>query len=341
MGYSEHSLAERQYGPIPRWQQFICGLYGLGAMAHRGVYQAGLLPTTTLPVPVISVGNLTVGGTGKTPVTIALAQYLITLDKRVVVLSRGYRARQRFLPGQTLTPAHGDEPFCIQHAVPQATVWVGSNRVALAKQAIAQLKPDVILLDDGHQHYKLHKSLDVVLIDAKRGVGNGHCLPFGPLRHPLPTFPPENLLWVYKNQQHQEHNAAAPLPLWPGHTGMMTELTTRLLNADGTAPAPQPVVVMTGVAYPAPLLDWLNRQGYTVRQHLPYADHADFNQADWLLAAKATQDQQAMLVVTQKDWVKAPEDLQAKLASTTAVADLVACLPSALLTRVNALFSML
>jgi tetraacyldisaccharide 4'-kinase len=339
MIWVENTLAQGQYHPIPWWQQAISGVYGWGAAAHRMLYRAKVLHTVILPVPVISVGNLTAGGTGKTPVTIALARHLCQQGKAVLVLSRGYRAQQTFVPGHPLTPAHGDEPFCIQQAVPHATVWVGHNRVALAKQALAIThQPDVIVLDDGHQHFRLHKMLDWVLVDAQRGVGNGHCLPFGPLRHPLSAEPPRHLIWVHKGQP------ATPPDLWPQHAaGYHAEhvtLTTQLAmaNQPDTPPPPGRVVVMTGVAHPTPLLDWLNQQGYPVVTHLPYPDHAAFTAADWHQAVHVAGQHNALLVVTHKDWVKASPALQAELAAHTAVADLVACLPFTLINQVNALF---
>jgi tetraacyldisaccharide 4'-kinase len=146
-----------------------------------------------LPVPVISIGNLTVGGTGKTPVVIELAEWLLRDGKRVAVLSRGYRRTNRAPMllvsngGRILVGPDeaGDEPYMIARRCPQAVVAVGADRYRLGRWVLSQFPADCILLDDGFQHIRLHRDMDVLLIDATDPYGLDQVLPAGRLREPI------------------------------------------------------------------------------------------------------------------------------------------------------------
>jgi tetraacyldisaccharide 4'-kinase len=136
-------------------------------------------------VPVISVGNLTVGGAGKTPVTLALAQRLSARGRRPAVLSRGYGRRSREpleVSPDARVEAAGDEPLLLARR--GCRVFVGSRRAALAELAIRR-GADVLLLDDGLQHHGIARDLDVIVVDASNAFGNGRLLPAGPLREPV------------------------------------------------------------------------------------------------------------------------------------------------------------
>ncbi len=169
-------------------------LYG-AAVRHRSrAYRRGRLAVRRLPCPVISIGNITVGGTGKTPLAYYLAERLQQAGRRCAVVSRGYKGgaeksggivsdgRRIILPAA----AAGDEPFLLATrllavAVP---VVVGRNRYAAGMLALEQFKPEVILLDDAFQHLRLARDVDLVLLDGRRPFGNGHLLPRGTLREP-------------------------------------------------------------------------------------------------------------------------------------------------------------
>lgn len=162
-------------------------LFGLVAMARRLAYRRGWLASTRLPMPVIVVGNVTVGGTGKTPAVIALAHALAEAGLRPGVVSRGYGAALRH-PRRVLptSQAHevGDEPLLIARAT-DVPVWVFPDR-ALCAQTMLVSHPgvNVLLLDDGLQHYRLQRDFEIVMFDTRMG-GNGFLLPAGPLREPL------------------------------------------------------------------------------------------------------------------------------------------------------------
>ncbi|MBI3480589.1 MAG: tetraacyldisaccharide 4'-kinase [Nitrosomonadales bacterium] len=155
---------------------------------RRVLYRNGLLNSHRLPLPVIVVGNISVGGTGKTPLTLALAQQLVERGWHPLIVSRGYGRTssnpQPVNPSNTAAEA-GDEPLLMarRNICP---VWVGADRVATAQEAL-QVNPhcDVVLCDDGLQHYRLQRDVEIAVIDGARRFGNGLLLPAGPLREPV------------------------------------------------------------------------------------------------------------------------------------------------------------
>ncbi|MBS0150328.1 MAG: tetraacyldisaccharide 4'-kinase [Nitrospira sp.] len=167
--------------------------YGLVIRLGLWCYRQEWCVSTRLPCPVISVGNLTVGGTGKTPMVILLTEWLQAKGRHVAVLSRGYKRTStaphllvsdgsRVLVGPSEA---GDEPFLIAQRCPQAIVAVGGDRVALGRWVLGQYPVDCIILDDGFQHRALHRDIDVVLLDATDAMGLDALLPAGRLREPL------------------------------------------------------------------------------------------------------------------------------------------------------------
>ena len=170
-------------GSPPWWLAPLSFLYG-AVMGLRGfLYRIGLRHRTRLPVPVVVIGNLTVGGTGKTPLVAWLATHLAACGLRVAIVSRGYGGRAKGVTRVTIhsRPSEvGDEPLLLARRA-QATVFVGKDRVAAAKQAVAD-GADIVLSDDGLQHLRLMRDCEIVVIDGQRGFGNGCLLPRGPLR---------------------------------------------------------------------------------------------------------------------------------------------------------------
>jgi tetraacyldisaccharide 4'-kinase len=165
------------------WLAPLSSLYG-AAMALRSVlYRMGLRHRIRMKVPVVVVGNLTVGGTGKTPLVAWLSLKLAATGLRVAIVSRGYGGRARVVTRVTVhsRPSEvGDEPLLLARRA-QATVFVGRDRVAAASVAIAD-GADIVLCDDGLQHLALMRDCEIVVIDGQRGFGNGCLLPRGPLR---------------------------------------------------------------------------------------------------------------------------------------------------------------
>src|SRR6188768_3776525 len=167
----------------PLWLAPFSLLYG-GLIGLRSLlYRMGLRHQVRMKVPVVVVGNLPVGGTGKTPLVAWLSIRLSAVGMRVAIVSRGYGGRAR---GVTRVTVHsrpsevGDEPLLLARRA-QATVFVGKDRVAAAKAAVAE-GADIVLCDDGLQHLALMRDCEIVVVDGQRGFGNGWLLPRGPLR---------------------------------------------------------------------------------------------------------------------------------------------------------------
>ena len=162
-------------------------LFRLIAAVRRAAYARGFVRSHRLPVPVIVVGNITVGGTGKTPLVVWLANYLARHGLRPGIVSRGYgvRTREPRRVAADSDPAHcGDEPVLLARRS-GCPVWIGADRVAAGERLLqAQPECSVIVSDDGLQHYRLERDFEIAVLDGERGLGNGLSLPAGPLREP-------------------------------------------------------------------------------------------------------------------------------------------------------------
>jgi tetraacyldisaccharide 4'-kinase len=170
--------------------------YGAAQRLRATCYRYRVFPSRALPCKVISIGNLTVGGTGKTPLSIHLAAEIKRAGFKVVILSRGYKGRAEkhggiVSDGRTLymdAALAGDEPYMIACRLKGVPVVVGKNRIAAGMLAIDKYQPDVIVLDDAFQHLRLKRDIDLVLLDHMRPFGNFHLLPRGVLREPVSSL---------------------------------------------------------------------------------------------------------------------------------------------------------
>jgi tetraacyldisaccharide 4'-kinase len=178
-------------------------LYGLLVRARLFLFKSGLLRSRALTCPVISVGNITVGGSGKTPIVAALCEVLTAKGKSVVILSRGYKRQSSGTEvvsdkNSVLLDVKkaGDEPFLLAHKCKGVPVIVGKNRFKAGLLAIKKFSPDVIILDDAFQHIKLRRDLDILLFDSTRAVGSGFMLPRGPLREPASSIKRADIIMI-------------------------------------------------------------------------------------------------------------------------------------------------
>ena len=193
-----HSVIDEppRFGPAANALRTLFGvlerLYGAGLAAYLLAERLGLRRRGRLPIPVVSIGNLSVGGTGKTPMTQWLVEHLHTEGRRVAVLSRGHGGSGQSVrlvsddAGQVLLPARdaGDEPHLLAATLPGSPVLVGKDRRESGRAALRRFDLDVLVLDDGFQFWQLARDLDIVLLDARRPFANGHALPRGLLREP-------------------------------------------------------------------------------------------------------------------------------------------------------------
>lgn len=177
--------------------------YAAAVRVRGALYDAGLLRAERVEgLKVLSVGNVNVGGTGKTPAVLHLAEQLVQAGRKVGILTRGYGRASRepltFIGTEPLPSADlaGDEPLLLARRCPQVRLFVGSDRVASAYRARDEFGLDTVLLDDGFQHRRLARDEDFVVVDESVGLGNGHMLPRGPLREPRASLRRATLFWL-------------------------------------------------------------------------------------------------------------------------------------------------
>ncbi|MDP1592858.1 MAG: tetraacyldisaccharide 4'-kinase [Gallionella sp.] len=271
----------------------ISWLFGALAAWRRSLYRTHILSSYRLPVPVIVIGNISVGGTGKTPLTLALAQQLINHGHHPVIVSRGYggHSQQQAVSPNSSAQQVGDEPLLMARRA-LCPVWVGRDRVATARLAL-QAHPhcDVVLCDDGLQHYRLQRDMEIAVIDGVRRVGNGHLLPAGPLREPLSRLKTVDAVVV--NGGHADSGQ---------HTMQLSGTVFRnLLTPEKTALAGDfqgmRLHALAGIGHPQRFFDHLKSLGLTVIPHA-FPDHHPYSADDLLFT-----DCDALLL-TEKDAVK-------------------------------------
>ena len=180
-------------------------LYAATVTLRNWLYDCRLLKSKRLPCTVISVGNIASGGTGKTPAVIWIAKALLAVDRRPAILLRGYHREQK-TPGTRVVSdgqeilasveASGDEAVMIARELPSVPVLIGKDRYEAGCRALSQLKCDVLILDDGFQHRKLERDLDIVTVDAAQPIGTGKLLPAGTLREPVSALRRADLIML-------------------------------------------------------------------------------------------------------------------------------------------------
>ncbi|HKX43587.1 MAG TPA: tetraacyldisaccharide 4'-kinase [Burkholderiaceae bacterium] len=290
-------------GPLAITLWPLSQLFALVVRIRRTLYAAGRLPTQELPVPVIVVGNLIVGGAGKTPTAIAIVQLLQRRGYTPGVVSRGYGRREDgvlSVDDDTQATAAGDEPLLIRRRT-RAPVAVGRDRAAAA-EFLLSLHPeiDVIVCDDGLQHLRLARTAQVLVFD-ERGTGNGWLLPAGPLREPLPQRTPAATLVLYNatrrttrlKGEFAKRSLAGIAPLNEWRVGAAPSLPA--LDALKRA-ARSPIVAAAGMAQPQRFFAMLRDHGLPIKK-CPLPDHHDFRALPW---PRDTPD----VIVTEKDAVK-------------------------------------
>ena len=187
-----HSKDGTAVSPLAPLLSGISAIYGAAQKLRASCYRQNLFRSQALPCRVISIGNLTVGGTGKTPMTIYLARNLQQSGKSVVVISRGYKGAAEsgggiVSDGRNLlldADQAGDEPYLMACRLPGIPVVVGKNRFEAGMLAVREFQPEIIVLDDAYQHLKLKRDINIILLDHDRPFGNSHLLPRGILREP-------------------------------------------------------------------------------------------------------------------------------------------------------------
>ena len=284
------------YQPNPmKWLLWpLGGLFRVVAGCRRLLFRLGLKTTTTLPVPVVVVGNITVGGAGKTPFIIWLASQLKSRGCGVGIVSRGYGGNAGEWPqhvdGDSDVAIVGDEPVLLARAT-GCPVVVGPNRVAAGQALLATEKLDLILSDDGLQHYALDRTVEIAVVDGDRGLGNGFSLPAGPLREPLSRLDQVDAVVINGGDWRRDGALVAQIVAQPLQQ-LAGPIQKPLEDLRGTS-----VHAVAGISNPARFFELLESAGLDVVRH-PLPDHAQ------LTAADLSFDDSLPVLVTEKDAVK-------------------------------------
>ncbi|PLW82191.1 tetraacyldisaccharide 4'-kinase [Kineobactrum sediminis] len=260
---------------------------------RRKAYRYGLATVYRPPIPLVIVGNITVGGTGKTPVVIALVEALQARGLRPGVVSRGYGAAPgaRF-PHQVSDRSDadqcGDEPLLIHRRTGAPTV-VDPDRSAAVSTLLASAEIDLVLSDDGLQHYALARDFEIVLMDALRGTGNGFCLPAGPLREPLGRLAEVDYVLLRGSDdpiQGVRYDVQGLRPVRENDAG------------EQAAPLPGSAIhAVAGIGQPGQFFSTLEEAGFVVGKH-SFADHHRYTEQDFAAFADRP------IIMTEKDAVK-------------------------------------
>lgn len=302
--------------------------YGAAVSARNLLYDRGALKARRAGLPVISVGNITAGGTGKTPFAIMLAGMLCRAGRRVAVVSRGYRRASPSKEPLLVSDGRGikcgvgeagDEPFLIARRLlgsgeNGAMVIVCADRVRAADMA-ASLGADIVILDDGFQHRRLRRDMDIVLLDAGKPLGNGRLLPAGRLREGPRSLGRADAVVLTRSGGdgmagglkgrlrpgvpifHSRHVPLPPVGIEEWRSGVKT---------GGPNPVPGKVLLFSGIANPDSFEDSAREAGLDAGGHLSFPDHHRYTGAD-LERIAAAGSAFAALVTTEKDAARLPD----------------------------------
>jgi tetraacyldisaccharide 4'-kinase len=287
-------------------------LYGLTVRLRSCLYRSGLKKSYRASVPVVSVGNITVGGTGKTPMVDFLVKHLISRGIRCAVVSRGYGGNYRQAVGRVsdasgnlhMAPEEcGDEPCLLAKRNPGVPVYVARQRVLGVKTAERD-GAQLVVLDDGFQHLAVQRNVNIVLLDAKLPFGNGFLLPAGMLREPRPALKRADLIVMTRSDNRQR----SPLPVGAPVMQCRHQLNESLTNLSGQRVPERNYVgksclAFAGIARTDEFFSALRCFGFRRIEEVPLADHQQYNGEilNRLLGSCHNYD---LLVTTEKDAVK-------------------------------------
>ncbi len=268
--------------------------YGAAARVRNALYKAGWLRTQRFPVPIIVVGNVTVGGSGKTPLVIDLVDYLKERGYRPGVVSRGYGGTANTWPQVVNAGSDasvvGDEPVIIDRRT-RCPVVVDPDRCRAVTRLLDEFQCDVVVSDDGLQHHRLGRCVEILVIDGIHRFGNGFCLPAGPLREPSTRMNSVDLIVCNGGQP---ANGEFGMRLIPNALTRVADLS---LQADAESFVHQKVHAVAGIGHPGRFFRALQRLGLAAHEHA-FPDHHAFVAADFDFGDDLP------VIMTEKDAVK-------------------------------------
>jgi tetraacyldisaccharide 4'-kinase len=297
-------------------------VYGAAVRIRSALYRKGIRKTHRVDIPVISVGNITTGGTGKTPLVEWIAKELAKRGYRVCVLTRGYRRarpsrRVVVSDGERIvTDANqsGDEAMMLARSLlNKAAVVCDGDRLSGARWAIGNLNPDVLILDDGFQHIRLARNLDIVTIDAMNPWGSGRLLPAGILREPITSLNRSDCIVVTRTGNaidaglQERIRRVADSPTFGAKTVIrrITALDSPGIEADKEVLLKQPIAAFCGIGNPNAFFQQVREEGLDLRHTEAFRDHHKYSQRDIDIVTRRASDAGAQaLITTAKDAVK-------------------------------------
>lgn len=309
-------------------------LYEFGVRCKLSVYKAGIQKSVKLPCCVISIGNITVGGTGKTPTAQKMAAIIQKMGYRVVILNRGYRSHWDREIG-VVSDGHkiymtayeaGDEAYLMAKTLPGIPVIIGKNRAVTGKYAVDKLNAEVIIMDDGYQHWHLERDLDVVLVDTLNMFGNGCVLPRGTLREPLQNLDRGDMFLFTKTDQSsilsrmqlretiERYNGRAPIIESIHHPKNFVEIADwyKGIGQNGKALEElkgKDVMVFSAIGNPSSFEQTLSSIGLNILEAVRYPDHHDYGMLEMqYISERASSKKAVAMVTTAKDAVKIPTE---------------------------------
>ncbi len=297
--------------------------YSVGVTFRNLLYDIGLLPKTKVKATVISIGNLTTGGTGKTPITAEIAKLCVKSGKKVAVLSRGYGGKlsskeiHQVSDGEKVfltAEESGDEPFWLASNIKKAAVIICKDRVKAAEWAIKELGTEIFILDDGYQYRRLERDLNILLVDGHKKFGNEMLLPAGPLREPQKEAKRADKIIVVNKTPYSEESVR-DCRAYSRHIIKLydKEVFGCHLSASGIhnilTKSPvfnsQKVFAFTGIAQPESFFESLEAYKHTLVKKLEFEDHYAYTQEDLQkIIDEAKISEANIIVTTEKDMVK-------------------------------------
>jgi tetraacyldisaccharide 4'-kinase len=314
---------KRKFYHVPLHLLFrgVSVLYCLGLRLNRMAHRCGIFPIRSLPCRVISVGNLTLGGTAKTPIVLMIAETLREQGLKPAILSRGYGGCSRekvnvVCDGKKIllsADQAGDEPVMIARRLKNIPVLTGKDRFLTGKHALEHFGVDTLILDDGYQHLALRRDLNVLLLDQKTPLGNGHLFPAGELREPLSESNRADLICFTRCQENEGSGSKRDWLKLPENipviqTALSPKSLVRLDNQETMAVdvlRDQPVAAFCGIAKPEDFRQTLGKVGARVVFFRPFPDHHRYIASDLkTIEQEAGQAGAKYILVSEKDSVK-------------------------------------
>lgn len=291
---------------------------------RRFFYTYGYLKQNVFQVPIISIGNLTFGGTGKTPFTLWLSEFYARNDLRVMILMRGYRGKLEkssgiLRGGRKLgyNPFdYGDEPLLLARRLEKASIVVGRNRSENLRYYFTNEKPDVVLLDDGHQHLKLYRDLNIVLFDALMSIDRYHVAPRGYMREGFSALKDADLVVIGRADQAAREDIAKLKDLIKTYTaagtvfaeigyrpsGVFNSRTSERLEV--SALQGRKVICLAAIASPVSFYALVESLGADIIERHTFPDHHYFTGEEVQSIVEVARERGAMILTTEKDMVK-------------------------------------